>query len=179
MLNKHKLPWLEAGYLLFAKNGPQGLKIEVMATNINKNKSSFYYHFGDLQIFTSELLNFHLHKAKLYIVEIQKCKTMDPDLVNAIISVKQDLLFNKQLRINRTIAGFEQCIETSHSAAIAEVVKILALDHKISTHIDIIKNFITLTVDNFYLNISEQNINKEWLTEYFKQIKIFISSIKK
>lgn len=37
-----KLPWIIAGYDLFAKEGPKGLKIEVMASNVKKSKSSFY-----------------------------------------------------------------------------------------------------------------------------------------
>lgn len=54
-----KLPWVEAGYQLFAEHGPKGLKVEVIARHVKKSKSSFYHHFSDLEVFTEELLFFH------------------------------------------------------------------------------------------------------------------------
>ena len=57
MTKDNKLPWILCGYNIFSKEGPKGLKIEVIARQVSKNKSSFYHHFADLEVFTEILLN--------------------------------------------------------------------------------------------------------------------------
>ncbi|NQZ48466.1 MAG: TetR/AcrR family transcriptional regulator, partial [Erythrobacter sp.] len=65
------LPWIKAGYTLFAEEGPQGLKVEVIARRVNKSKSSFYHHFADLEVFTEFLLDHHL-KQSAHLAELEK-----------------------------------------------------------------------------------------------------------
>lgn len=59
-MRKTQQPWITQGYATFAAEGPAGLKVERLAKNIGKNKSSFYHHFADLEIFTTILLKVHL-----------------------------------------------------------------------------------------------------------------------
>ena len=51
MDSKITIPWLEVGYAIFSNEGPKGLKIEVLAREVGKSKSSFYHCFADLDIF--------------------------------------------------------------------------------------------------------------------------------
>ena len=96
-----KLPWVEAGYQLFAEHGPKGLKVEVIARHVKKSKSSFYHHFSDLEVFKEELLFFHMERTK-QVAELERgCKTIVPELLNVLVDAKTDLLFNRQLRIHR------------------------------------------------------------------------------
>ena len=60
-----KQDWIISGYEMVAKHGFDGMKIEPLARIINKSKSSFYYHFADLEIFYDELLDFHLESVKV------------------------------------------------------------------------------------------------------------------
>ena len=48
------MPLLEVGYTIFSNEGPQGLKIEALAREVGKSKSSFYHCFADLDIFIDE-----------------------------------------------------------------------------------------------------------------------------
>ncbi len=90
-----KLPWVEAGYHLFAEHGPKGLKIEVIARHVKKSKSSFYHHFSDLKVFTEELLFFHMQRAK-QVAELERaCKSIVPELLNVLVEAKTYLLFNR------------------------------------------------------------------------------------
>jgi len=56
-LKEGALIWLEAGYAAFSLHGPNGIKVESLAKEIGKSKSSFYHHFADREIFIEELLN--------------------------------------------------------------------------------------------------------------------------
>jgi AcrR family transcriptional regulator len=45
-----KQPWINHGYRTFAYEGPTGLKVERLARQVGKSKSSFYHLFADLDI---------------------------------------------------------------------------------------------------------------------------------
>jgi len=111
MTNDNKQPWILVGYHLFAQEGPKGLKIEVIARQVNKSKSSFYHHFADLEVFTQILLEHHLERAKIIVNKERLCKNVVPDLLHLLVEVKPNLLFNRQLRINRNISYYNQCFE--------------------------------------------------------------------
>ncbi len=60
-----KQPWILTGYRLFDQQGPVGLKVEVLAREVGKSKSSFYHHFADLEAFTEAMLVHHLQQSRL------------------------------------------------------------------------------------------------------------------
>lgn len=95
-----KDPWLEKGYEIFSVEGPKGLKIERLAREVKKSKSSFYHFFADLEIFTNQLLDLHTQNAKVVLEKELKCEHLIPDLLHVIVAHNQDFLFNRQLRIN-------------------------------------------------------------------------------
>ncbi len=126
MTKDSKQPWILCGYNIFSTEGPKGLKIEVLARHVKKNKSSFYHHFADLDVFTEFLLNYHLERSEIIAEQERLCKTVMPDLLNLLIEVKQDLLFNRQLRIYRTIPAFKACFEKSSKKVGEAIVGIWA-----------------------------------------------------
>jgi AcrR family transcriptional regulator len=67
MKNIVKQPWVETGYGKFSESGPYGMKVEILAKLVNKNKSSFYHHFADMEIFIECLLNYHLERTRLFV----------------------------------------------------------------------------------------------------------------
>ena len=91
MNNLHK-PWIIKGYQVFASEGPQGLKIERLSKSIGKNKSSFYHHFADLEVFIQMLLQYHLKQAEILAIKESNCKTIE-EFIQLIIEYKTDLLF--------------------------------------------------------------------------------------
>ena len=103
MASKIKIPWLEVGYTIFSIEGPKGLKIEVLAREVGKSKSSFYHCFADLELFTEELLEFHEVKSHEIFKKIQHCENFVPDVFEVLFESKVDAFFSRQLRINRHI----------------------------------------------------------------------------
>src|SRR4051794_38203997 len=118
MINAIEQPWIEAGYEIFSLAGPEALKIERLSRMVGKSKSSFYHHFADMEIFQEKLLEWHLKCAHQIAAKGKLCKTFIPDYVNVLVEVKQDLLFNRQLRIHRHNIAFQLCF--MHAVSIAE-----------------------------------------------------------
>jgi AcrR family transcriptional regulator len=106
--------WIKTGYEIFALSGISSLKIESLAKNVGISKSSFYHHFGDLELFIEDLLNYHIQQSCLIANKENNAKTIDPDLIDILVEHKTDLLFNRQLRINREEKRFFEILNKSN-----------------------------------------------------------------
>lgn len=177
MKNIHK-PWILAGYALMAKEGPQALKVEVIARQVGKNKSSFYHHFADLDIFISHLLSYHLERSKIISDEERKCKNVVPELLNVILDHKQDLLFNRQLRVNRENPAFEACFTKASQEVGEAIVGIWAEALGLSGNSDLAMMVLTLSIENFYLQITDKTLTFEWLKNYVFQLRTMVERIR-
>jgi AcrR family transcriptional regulator len=174
-----RLPWIEAGYELFSKEGPKGLKIEAIARHVKKSKSSFYHHFSDLEIFTDELLHYHLQRAALIATRERACQRIVPDLLNVLIDSKIDLLFNRQLRVNRDIPAFKQCFEKSNKEASDALMNLWITELGLAGNQKLAGLLFMLVMDNFYLQISDKNLNYDWLLNYFSELGNMVVEMKK
>lgn len=166
-----KEPWILCGYETFSKEGSKGLKIEVIARQINKNKSSFYHHFADLCIFTDVLLKYHIERAKIIALQEALCKNVVPDLLNVLLNFKTDLLFNRQLRISRTNIQFKNCFEKASKIVGESILNIWAEMLGLADNSNLAKIVLNLSIENFYLQITEETLNFEWLENYMKELK--------
>ena len=174
-----KQPWILEGYKLFSKEGTKELKIEVIARKVNKSKSSFYHLFADVDCFMEELLAFHLEQAKIIADRESLCNSIDPALICLLLEVKEDLLFNRQLRVNRSNVSFKRCFEKANQLvgnAFLEVwAKEIGLGHKPK----LAEIFFGLVLENFYLQLTEETLTYEWLSDYFKNIRLMVAEFKK
>lgn len=50
--------WLKAGLRAIAKSGPEALKAEPLASQLNVSKGSFYWHFRDVPAYHETLLSY-------------------------------------------------------------------------------------------------------------------------
>lgn len=171
-------PWIELGYEFFALEGPTALTVEGMSKKMGKNKSSFYHHFGELDIFINTLLRYHLDRAKIMAKEESECATLD-EFIDTILDHKTDLLFSRQLRVHRTNPEFAKCFEKVNEISIPAILglwaELLGLQDK-SFLSGLVFN---LSLENFYLQITEQTLNKTWLMEYFSELNTLVNEFKK
>lgn len=172
-------PWILVGYELFAGFGPSGLKIEVISKKVDKSKSSFYHHFSDLEVFTEYLLDYHMERAKNIAQLESNCTNIDPELITILIEVKQDLLFNRQLRIHRTIESYRLCFEKSNKLVGEAFIALWAKELGLVENMSLAKVLLGLALENFYLQLTEETLNYDWLSAYFGDIKRLVSGIKK
>ena len=169
--------WIEKGYELFALEGPKGLNIEALARKVGKSKSSFYHLFVDVAIFQEALLKHHTQRSKEIALEAKACQNMVPDFINLGLTIKNDLLFNRQLRINRSNASFKNCAENANAtvevAFIDIWIKLFGPDLKPEAA----RKLLKITVENFYLQINEDTFTYEWMLSFLGEIQETIISL--
>jgi AcrR family transcriptional regulator len=175
MTKDSKQPWILVGYNIFAKEGTTGLKVEVIARKVGKSKSSFYHHFADMEIFTEALLNYHIERA-IVIADMEKgCKNVVPDLLNVLIEVKEDLLFNRQLRINRQIPAFKNCFEKSSKVVGEAILGIWAEMLGLGDNSHLAQIVLNLSLENFYLQITDDSLTYDFLLNYVNDLKRMVA----
>ena len=177
--NDVQLPWIQVGYDIFAKEGPKGLKVEVIARHVNKSKSSFYHHFADVEIFTSRLLDYHLERARIIAQRERLCTNVVPELLNVLIEFKQDLLFNRQLRVHRNIPEFTQCFEQASNEVGEAIVDIWAEALGLTEDSNLALMVLKLSLENFYLQITDETLTYEWLENYIRDLQAMVAQFKK
>ena len=177
-MNSLTQPWIVAGYKLFAQEGPAGLKVERLARKVGKSKSSFYHHFADLEVFTEFLLAYHMVRAKDIADRERKCANVIPELLEVILDVRQDLFFNRQLRIHRNIPKFKACFEASSHEVGDAIISIWAQELGLEGNSYLALMVLNLSLENFYLQITPQTLTYTWLEEYVRGLQQMVRAFK-
>jgi AcrR family transcriptional regulator len=176
MTTDSKEIWIKKGYEIFATSGQSGLKIEPLAKEVGKSKSSFYHHFADLELFIDNLLKYHIEQSKIIAQKEQNAENIDPQLINILVEHKIDLLFNRQLRINQNIKPFALALEQSNQNVGDAFVTVWMKDLGLQLSQKQIEGIFTLALENFFLQINIETLNHEWLSSYFKNLKKIASN---
>jgi AcrR family transcriptional regulator len=169
--------WIEKGYRFFAYEGPSGLKIERLSKEVGKNKSSFYHLFADLEVFTERLLTYHVTQAKI-IAEKESNSNNENELIEVILEHKIDLLFNRQLRIHREIKKFENCFNQINQVSIPAILPLWKQIIGLSENTALAQVVLSLSLENFYLQITDETLNESWLVTYFASIRQMVRHFK-
>ncbi|MEO0337856.1 MAG: TetR/AcrR family transcriptional regulator [Bacteroidota bacterium] len=172
-----KEQWLEIGYKEFASAGPTGLKVEPIARILKKNKSSFYHYFGDIDLYTQFLLDYHLEQAKVLAQKEAACETQD-ELIDILVAHKVDILFSRQLRIHRENPAYEKCFEAVSAIVGPAILGIWSKIIELDDHSYLAALVFKLGIENFYLRITEDNLNHAWLNDYFAEFKQLVRAFK-
>lgn len=171
-------PWIEKGYKAFAYKGPYGLKIERLSEEVGKNKSSFYHLFADLETFTERLLSYHLSQAKIIALKESNSENKN-DFIAILLEHKLDLLFNRQLRIHRENKEFEYCFNKVNQISIPAMLPIWKRIIGLSENNALAQIVLNLSIENFYLQITDETLNETWLEEYFASVHQMVAHFKR
>jgi AcrR family transcriptional regulator len=176
IINDNNKIWIETGYKIVAIFGFEGLKIEQLAKKVGISKSSFYHHFADLELFVECLLKYHSQQAYIIAEKEKNAKNINPELINILIEHTTDLLFNRQLRVHRQQKTFFDTLIKTNQIIGNDFVLIWKKDLNLNLTQTQLEAFFELALENFYLQITPENLNKEWLLEYFNYLKKIISN---
>lgn len=177
MINANEFPWIEAGYDLFALKGPDGLKIETLARKVRISKSSFYHHFVDMEIFTKRLMEHHLICATKMAAKAKTCKAIIPDYVMVLVEFKNDLFFNRQLRIHRDNLAFQLCYERAVSIVQAEYIGIWSEMLGMEYSQEVAHNILKVVTDLFYQRMTPEALSQEWILKFLDDVTVFLSDV--
>lgn len=171
--------WILKGYETFALLGEKGLKVEQLSKDVGKSKSSFYHHFADLDIFIERLLQHHLNIAIVISEKEKLAKTINPELINILVEHKTDLLFNRQLRINSNNSNYKDTLTKSNYIIGKDFISLWLTDTKSGILQKQAEGLFELALENFFLLINSDNLNRVWLENYFENLKRIIRSFEK
>lgn len=172
-----RTPWLEVGYAIFSNAGPPGLKIEVLAREVGKSKSSFYHCFTGMDIFIDELLDFHVLKSNDIFHRIKQCNNLMPDVFEVLFEHKEDAFFNRQLRINRHVENYKSCFEKAHKPIEDALLEFWPVEIGLEDKPHLARMILNLTVENFYLRLTEETFTERGLRSYLDEIKAIAKEI--
>jgi len=177
MINSSALPWIQAGYEIFALQGPGALKIEILARKVGISKSSFYHHFADLDIFTEMLLEYHLSITGELAIKAKDCKVMVPDCLMLLAEYKLDHLFNRQLRNYRENYSFQLCFERATDMVLDEFIGIWAEMHGLTNHPQIARSVLKVVTEIFYHRITPETLSYDWMVSFLDEMNDFIQGV--
>ena len=176
-MNKSKFLWIKEGYTIFGRQGIVGLNVEHLSRRLNKNKSSFYHYFGDMENFQDALLAYHLERAAIIAARGEKCKNMDPDVINLMIATKDDLLFNKQLKLNLQNPAFKKCFDLAFEKITDSFMDKWAITIGLEQQPMLAKLIFYLVIDNFFLQVTYENFTHHWFQNYLTNLRSIMNNM--
>lgn len=174
----NKEVWIDLGYGIFAREGYQALKIERLAKKMGISKSSFYHHFADREVFIQALLERHIHQSQDLAEKERQAGAIFPDLIDALLAHKTDLLFNRQLRIHRNRPDFASTLAKTNELVGDSFVLVWVRDLNLRLNQRQLDAIFQLALENFFLQINPQNLHRDWLTDYFIRLQALASSFR-
>lgn len=168
--------WLNKGYELFAIEGPAALKVENMSRIIGVSKSSFYHHFPDKELFIQALMNRHLKQSAVLAAKELAVNKIDPELIDILLEHRIDLLFSRQLRFNQQYSLYCETLQQSNLIVGTEFIAVWRKDLQLQLTMAQLSGLFELALENFFLQLHPDNMNREWLTAYFQNLKRIASS---
>lgn len=163
--------WILKGYEVFALVGEAGLKIEKLSKEVAISKSSFYHHFADLEVFMEKLLEHHLQQSSVIADKERLVKRINPELISILIEHRIDLLFNRQLRFNAADPRYKIALLKSNEIIGRDFVRVWLTDTGLKISTKQAEAIFELALENFFLQINKNNLNHEWLEDYFEGLK--------
>lgn len=174
-----RLPWIEVGYHVFATEGPGGLKVEVLAREVGKSKSSFYHHFADMEVFTYLLLDYHQQQARRLAELERACASIDPELIEVLVENRLDILFSRQLRVHREVEVYKECFEEANAFVADAFMHLWAQELGLEGKPGLARDFFFHALENFYLRITAADLNEHWLRAYFDEARALVAQFLK
>jgi AcrR family transcriptional regulator len=164
--------WLDEGYKQFAHCGPDNLSIKKMGEAINYSRASFYYHFGDLEVFKEQLLKMHWDIAGQFQKEGQKkCKNLFPDLYDILASYPIPLKFNLQLFKNRHIPAYNYTFNKLYEASAKSfLLRLFAKEYQLKNTENELFNLWITVGEAWYSRLDEQDLTSVTLQKHAKDI---------
>lgn len=91
-------------------------------------------------------------------------------LIQILVTHKIDLLFNRQLRIHRANEIFEVCFQRTNALSIPAMLPVWKTIIGLAEHTYLAKMVLHLSLENFYLQITDQTLTEPWPSSYFASI---------
>ena len=163
---------MEAGYDLFGKIGTAAFNVERLSMIVSLSRSSFYHHFSDMEIYETDLCDYHIQHYQQLSEELDNCQNFDPDLLDLIRSSPKPRAFQRQLLINEASSRHKACFDAAR-VLLEDRVYNLWLDY-IGVKADNPKEFSLFEAVRDYFLIHHNQNNEEDIKATIEDIKLLL-----
>jgi AcrR family transcriptional regulator len=159
------LIWIEAGYELFAREGHDGLIIEKLARQLGRNKSGLYHHFGDLEIYFSELIKHHFAVIENFCQEASKLQNFNPDYFKLLIKYKTSSLVQMQLRRRMDIPLYKETFNKVRKKTEKIILPLWSSYIHITDNPSLSQQLWDIQRDLFFMRVNLDSLDLEFLQQ--------------
>jgi AcrR family transcriptional regulator len=175
--------WIETGWELFAIEGINGLQVERMARELNLNKSGFYHHFGDKDVFFAALIDHHLKINEKFSHDISLQTTFDPGYLKLVVKYKTAVLTQGQLRKNIDNKLFQDTFQKARDRNAKYVAPLWTKFLNIPDDQNLAIDLFNIFRDLFFMRITPKTFNYENIKslsyEFSKTVEVIMRYAKK
>ncbi len=169
--------WIEAGYELFASEGPESLHVERLAKKLGLNKSGYYHYFGDREVFISKILDYHCLVTENFRKEITTLSKFDPDYYDLLIKYKLALFVQMQLRRHPDKKNFQEVFQKISARNDKALVSLLAAHLGIPGEHDLALEFWGLIRDSFYMQLTHNDLETALSMRVVEKVRRIIKKL--
>jgi hypothetical protein len=176
MLNSNtktaKEKWLHEGYRQFALYGPDNLSIKKISEEIGSSRASFYHYFGDIDVFTEELLTLHWGIVAEFDQKGKStCKQLFPDLYNLLAENAIPLQFSMQLFHNRSNPSFNYLLmKTYEASAKAFLLKLFVKQYDLKKNKSEVYDLWVTVGEAWYSRLTKDDLSASTLQKHAEEI---------
>ncbi|MDN3643861.1 TetR/AcrR family transcriptional regulator [Lutimonas halocynthiae] len=164
--NNSREKWIQAGYFLFAENGPSNLSIQKLAAIASLPRTNFYYHFKDKDELIDNLIEVHCTITEEYLKVIrEEIKYFLPDLHIISMRYPTSLKFFRQFFLNRHISKYNDLYISLNRMANPILIPKMLSYYDSSISYDIAEPLWMTVLDTWYSRLDVDNLSVEHLCE--------------
>lgn len=156
--NKQK--WILAGYQFFGEIGPEAFNVEKLSNIVGLNRSSFYHYFGDMEVFESHLLRYHIGQYKYFYELIKDYNSFEKLFSEEVMQHKHELSFQRQLLVNVSIARYKNCSDEARKFTEEKTYQLWSEFSPLNSDSEEQKTLFRTVRDFFYIHYGQSSGNE-------------------
>ena len=153
--------WIEMGYELFGKVGPEALNAEKLSNLVGLQRSSFYHYFKTLEGFENALFEHHIKQYKNFRKIIQHYVKFEQLLSQEIFDHQGALAFQRQLMINQRFSRYKKCMDEALSYTLNITFKLWHSSSMNNINLETDSILFNALRDFFFVHYGESNENTD------------------
>ena len=169
--------WIEAGYELFAKDGPEGINVERLAKILDLNKSGFYHYFGDREIFLYELRDYHHQEMNNFYNEISFLRCFVPDYLNLLIKYQTSFFVQMQLRRHENLPIFKDAFDVVKEKTEKKCLRLWATYINLPVNDPAALKLWKILGDVFFMRLTPEKMNLEFMRGMTEDVREIVFKI--
>jgi AcrR family transcriptional regulator len=178
-MNNNKPIWIYAGYSLLAEEGPVSIQIEKLARITGMNKSGFYHHFGDRDVFFDELMRHHMKLMEKFNNEASGLERFDPDYFRLLSEYKDPLFVNVQMTRWQEIPYFTESVKRSRKENEKNILPLWASYINLNDNYDLASEIWNVTRDAVYERLNYSKTSAESIRTLIIEVAGTFGKLKK